>query len=350
MIVKGAWSSWTACFVATLALVGAAPGAVQDADPPTELVWTCPVHAIVVNQDPGKCPICRRELILVNATVSWRCPNAPAADLPGPGVCPDGSAAEAAYTQQAHANHNPQHGGLFFMAPDNWHHLEGTLSRDGTFRVYLYDDYTKPLAEDLTARTTGRLVTREAFDSATRTTTDLEFEVLESRPGGAYLEAHVGDVSVPAEMTAKLKFTPDLPEYRFDFAFPAFSDEQPLGGPVAPVLEVPDAAAEVLSLLGERVRLVAGLVKRGAFGEVWVPALQAKDLALALDARVGELPRAKRSVATASVERLVRAAWQLDEYGDLGNREQVERAHAAFSDAAADLVSVFAPLRERRPR
>jgi hypothetical protein len=31
------------------------------------------------------------------------------------------------------------------MAPDRFHHLEGTYPEAGLFRLYLYDDYTQPL-------------------------------------------------------------------------------------------------------------------------------------------------------------------------------------------------------------
>ena len=42
-------------------------------------------------------------------------------------------------------DHQPEHGGVFFMAPDRTHHLEGVLLPAGTFKVYLYDDYTRPI-------------------------------------------------------------------------------------------------------------------------------------------------------------------------------------------------------------
>ena len=52
------------------------------------------------------------------------------------------------YAARAHGNHNPQHGGQFFMAPDSWHHIEGTYLPSGVFRMHLYDDYTKPLTAE----------------------------------------------------------------------------------------------------------------------------------------------------------------------------------------------------------
>jgi hypothetical protein len=323
----------------------------QAPDLQTELAWSCPVHAVVAEKNPGRCPICRRELVQVTVTVTWTCPDRPDIERPQPGKCADGSATEPKYTQSTHANHNPRHGGMFFMAPDLWHHLEGVYAQDGMFRVYLYDDYTKPLAADQAQLVNGRVVLKETFDAATRTTTELVAMPLKLSAGGEYLEARVGRVPLPAEMTAKLKFKGDTPEFRFDFAFPEFSVDRSLAPPPGELsqaqLEVPNRVGEILSLLSDRVRLIGDLVRKGAFGEVWVPAFQAKDLGLALDVRNRELPIQRRGRAASAVDRLVRAAWLLDAYGDLGNRTQVEGAYSAFSSASADVQAAFAELAVR---
>ena len=42
---------------------------------------------------------------------------------------------------------------------------------------------------------------------------------LKAAPDGDYLEARVGRLKFPAEMTAKVRFTRGGEEYRFDFTF-----------------------------------------------------------------------------------------------------------------------------------
>ena len=107
--------------------------------------WMCPVHAVVTEQQPGSCRLCGRSLVPVVVSLTWTCRGEVNAEFLEPGVCRDGSPRIGKRTLRPHGNHNPQHGGQFFMAPDTWHHLEGTLPRDRLFRLHVYDDYARSL-------------------------------------------------------------------------------------------------------------------------------------------------------------------------------------------------------------
>ncbi len=84
--------------------------------------------------------------------------------------CQEGAAPEAETGREAmadmetmadmegtHEDHDPKHGGIFFMALDEVHHLEGTLSDPGMFRVYLYNAMTMPLDSEKMAQASGTL-------------------------------------------------------------------------------------------------------------------------------------------------------------------------------------------------
>jgi hypothetical protein len=126
-----------------------------------EAIWTCPVHAVVAEQHAGVCPIDHRELIPVTVGVTFTCTGHPEISLIERGTCPDGTPMITMRTLRPHGNHNPQHGGQFFMAPDNTHHLEGAYPRTRVFRLYLYDDYTRPLPPDQIRDVKARVVTKE---------------------------------------------------------------------------------------------------------------------------------------------------------------------------------------------
>lgn len=340
--------------------------------------FTCPVHPVINETAPGTCAICGRALIPVTVALTWTCRGEPQAEHLEPGLCADGTPRIGARTLRPHGNHNPRFGGQFFMAPDNWHHLEGTYPRERVFRLYVFDDYARPLPPDKLRQIRARVVTRETFNAATRVTTEQRaFPLTVTRDGA--LEARVDATPWPAVMTAKLRFTADTPEYRFDFTFPSVTvaprpvevpkraarATRPAGPqpaptaptPAAPVsqaaatpepslvpLPIPATVTGILDLLRARDSQIAALVDKGDFGSVWVPAFQAKDLAIALEPSLDRLTPVGRQAAEPAIQGLVRAAWLLDAVGDLGNRRQVEDARAEFSARIAEVVSAFAGL------
>lgn len=46
---------------------------------------------------------------------------------------------------KAHQVHGAQNGGVLFMAPNKFHHIEGVYSQECGFQLFLYDEFTKPI-------------------------------------------------------------------------------------------------------------------------------------------------------------------------------------------------------------
>jgi hypothetical protein len=310
-----------------------------------DTVWSCAIHQVVQEGTPGVCPVCRRALVPLTMAFTWTCASEPGVRRTEPGTCSDGTDAVATRTLRPHGNHNPQHGGLFFMAPDNWHHLEGTYPEPGVFRLYLYDDYSRPLPADRLKQVTGRVVTGSVFDPVSQTTRELAAYALAPEGDGNWLEARIDSMPLPARITARIALTPGAGESRFDFTFSAYSREataepsSPASGesgvadPIFVPRPVPATVNEILSDLRERTEHVKTLIDRGDLSRVYFPAFQGKELALALLARSGDLPADRRRLLDAAVARLVRAAWLIDAHGDSGNLDEVLEAYARFSAA-----------------
>jgi heavy metal-binding protein len=333
-------------------------------------VWSCPVHSVIAESKPGKCPIDKRDLIQVTVAVSWTCPGS-TTEATEPGRCPDGSPMARKTTARAHGNHNPQHGGQFFMAADNWHHIEGTYLPTGVFRMHLYDDYTKPLPVKDVRTITASLVTKDASGKETAT------PLVRS---GQYLQARIGKLPLPAAMYAKVKFKADAPDSRFDFTFDSYSKEPAAGAtplstaatpspaaappaatapaaatastpaltetlpnvdPALVTLPVPETVPEIMAQLKTRTEQIRSFIDKGSFAAIYVPAFQAKDLALALDQHVRQLPEDRRKVVEPAITKLVRSAWLLDAFGDIGNRQQITEAYDRFVEAANDIHTSF---------
>ena len=335
-------------------------------------VWTCATRPLAVVKDaPGRCPIDGTALVQVTAAISWSCPGN-AQESVNPGTCPDGSPMQKKYASRAHGNHNPQHGGMFFMASDNTHHLEGAYLSSGVFRMYFYDEFTKPqkLAEVKNYKAT--LMVKDA-----KTGKETPYSLVRN---GRNLQATIGKVPLPAEMYALVKFAPAGKDNRFDFAFPAYSKEpHATGGPTltnaapattAPLVEtlptpsagpsgvdpalvplpIPDSVPEILTQLQTRTDQIRSFIDKGAFAAIYVPAFQAKDLALALDEHKTALTPERLKLAEPAIAKLVRSAYLLDAFGDIGNKQQISEAYAKFMEAAKDIHAAFPPSAGRNPQ
>ena len=346
-------------------------------------VWTCPVHAAVVKDQPGKCPIDKRDLVQMTMSVAWICPGK-AGVKPSiePGSCPDGSPMQRQYSPRAHGNHNPQHGGGFFMAPDNWHHLEGAYHSPGVFRLYLYDDFTKPLPLAQVRAVSARIVVGPSGPGSS------DGKDVALVRNGRFFEAKIGRQPFPFDVQARVRFDATKPENRFDFTFETFSKDTPApaamttsaGTPAAtptgksgstpagaaprgtpgvlgtaPEVEtvpsgvdagllpvaIPETVPEMLQQLRARNDQIKAFIDRGAYAAVYVPAFQAKDVALALDANKHTLAQERQRIVGPAVDRLVRTAYLLDAFGDLGNKQQIVDAFKQFSAAVNDIEAAF---------
>ena len=151
----------------------------------------------------------------------------------------DGSPRITKRTLRPHGNHNPQHGGQFFMAPDNWHHLEGTYPRAGSFRLFVYDDYARALnAAALRPDQRPRWWPKKRYDAATKKTTELRVFPLRRLEGRQPISRPIpATARWPSRLTAKVTLKKGEPEHRFDFTFAAATVD-----PTAPAPGLPERA------------------------------------------------------------------------------------------------------------
>jgi len=325
--------------------------------------WSCLNNTAFIQESPGKCRTNGTDLVPITASMYWACAQSPTERLMDPGKCADGSDRIKKLEPRLHGDHNPRHGGQLFMADDGWHHVEGTYPSAGVFRVFFYDDWTRPLVpKDFTAR----IVLKDA--------------TIPLRPGAIpnAMDATIPNAALPLSTSLRVLFKEGEAEKSFDFTFPEYSREpgEPAAVPVTavepppqtpaqveapPVLSpmnviptgtfqmepIPAQARDVLAELSARSRELAEKIEqRAPMGEYWVPALRTKDLALALvNAHLTEIPAGRRAAAENATGRLVRAANAIDNFGDLGDFEKILSAHEEFVLAVSDLRSAYASIK-----
>ena len=122
-----------------------------------------------------------------------------------------------------HEDHEPKHGGTFFMAMNNHHHLEGVLEAPGIFRLYLYDSYTQPLALDKMKQAGGKVLVGESDDAP-------EIPLRLSRDGKTLEAALGGKTRLPVTLTLLMRFPGMARDARpelFTFPFREYSKPAP---------------------------------------------------------------------------------------------------------------------------
>lgn len=320
-------------------------------------VWLCPMHRDHQAHEEGRCPLCgmalvRRTLVtryvclaqeegvveegpgicpdtgepLVPATreVVWFCPSDPNRLFVEPGVCENDAPREMTTRLSEHGDHNPRHGGVLFMAPDGVHHLEGALE-EGTFRLYFYDSFTRPIEP---APFEARVVPADDRGAPLGEPVALAAATDALETGVA---ARAGE---RAAFTAFVQFPDRDGEDRFDFIFLSDAQKAALAAETAPTalpeLRVPDTPQEILDAIRARDRRVQALIAQGRWADLFIPALEAKELALAYGEAASDRP-------WVALKRIVRGAWLLDLYGDQGDRVRVGEAYEIFAEGMRGL-------------
>ena len=277
----------------------------------------------VVEEGPGVCPATGAPLVPATREVVWFCASAPDRLFVEPGACDNGEPRAETTRVSEHGDHNPRHGGILFMAPDGVHHIEGALD-EGAFRLYFYDSFTRPLGP---VPFEARLVAADDAGVPLGVPVALAAgpDALETA-----VEAHPGE---RASFTAFVRFPEREGEDRFDFIFLSEAERAALAAvaPAAlPELRVPEAPQEILDAIRDRDRRVRALIEAGRWADLFIPALEAKALALAYGEQVAERP-------WVALKRIVRGAWLLDLYGDQGDRVRVGEAYEIFAEGMRGL-------------
>ena len=287
-------------------------------------VYSCLKFESFIQEKPGICPVDKSELVPITAALYFTCKDNAKVHEIDPGACGDGSARIKSYERRAHGDHNPRHGGQFFMADDNWHHLEGTWVQPHTFRVYFYNDMTQPLA---VTGFSARAAKSDAQGNDAGPFVSLKPVQIKDRN---VLEVPVPAVDLPAKFTLRVKFKPDDKERVFDFTFADYSKEPGSAMPVTnasaqgraaaqpgpstsatpspqtgdsvtftpgtfrPEAPLPTTTQGLLQELAERADSVKMLLDEGNLGALWYPAIRAKDVALELEqSHANEIPESR---------------------------------------------------------
>ena len=99
----------------------------------------------------------------------------------------------------AHDDHDPQHGGTFFMAPNGIHHVEFLYSKKCGAEVVLYNSYTQEINASRQLLGMVRVIPSSEEEAET-------IRFLRPSTKGILLAADIGSVTRPFELEFNLQF------------------------------------------------------------------------------------------------------------------------------------------------
>jgi hypothetical protein len=132
-----------------------------------------------------------------------------------PGACPV-CGMQLKPPTEAHGDHDSKHDGILFMAANGYHHLEGVLPSRDEFRLYLYNDFTRPIPASRFAEGSSVEIVSVGGSPAGEPT---RLALVSS--GDEYLRVSLPEgLALPVEINVRLQFEgsdePDLFNFSFD--------------------------------------------------------------------------------------------------------------------------------------
>lgn len=324
-------------------------------------VYWCPNrgradHELKAYSEPGKCEVCGETLIHMSQFKPFKtymcltpgCPSEYKMDQQeivfySPGLCPD---CGQPVQPMGHMDHNPLHGGQFFMAENLYHHLEGTLPAPDQFRLYFYDDWKKPLDP---RNFSGKVVFSQ-YNKNTGETATQEYPLAYARQEDEFLTAKIPpQEKFPAEFKAVVSLAGEQKGY--DFVFDELTRE-PLPGElpasvrphihvVRPPVQVPEKAADAVKEIFKRDKMLMDRIAAKQWYDLHIPAFDAMDLAEAMKLKQEGLNPRSRGKLMEAISKITQGAVLLDRYGDAADAARVNKGYETFAEGVKALKELY---------